>query len=348
MANPNIPALRILDAAANRAGEGLRVVEDYLRFALDDRHLTSLCKTLRHDLTTVLAAVPLTDRHVARETQVDVGVAIPVGDSTRADATAVVAANFKRVEQALRTLEEYGKLIDASLGADFERLRYRVYTLERAVDLTRTSIDRLGDARLYVLLDGRESLDAFTSLAAALVAAEVHIVQLRDKRLTDRELAARARRLRELTRGTKTMAIINDRPDIAWLADADGVHVGQEELSVKDARTIVGPTSLVGLSTHSLQQARAAVVDGANYIGVGPTFSSTTKVFESLAGPDLVRAVAAEIRLPAFAIGGITLENISDVLATGITRVAVSAAIVESADPASAAHEFLRRLQNHL
>jgi thiamine-phosphate pyrophosphorylase len=346
MPEPDIPTFRILDAAANRAGEGLRVVEDYLRFALDDAHLSRLCKQLRHDLTEVLTALSAADRYAARETRVDVGAPGETNRvSIRPDATAVVAASFNRMEQALRSLEEYGKLFDASLAAKFEQLRYRAYTLERAVSLTRASIERLADARLYVLLDGRSSLEAFTSLVLSLVQAETDLLQLRDKRLNDRELIARARRLREITRGTKTLFVVNDRPDIARLADADGVHVGQEELSVKDARTIVGPQALVGVSTHSIEQARSAVIDGANYIGVGPTFSSSTKDFESFAGIELVRSVAAEIRLPAFAIGGITLANVAEVLAAGISRVAASAAIVEADDPSGAVREFTRRLR---
>src|SRR5690606_32363494 len=104
----------------------------------------------------------------------------------------------------------------------------------------------------------------------------VHVLQLRDKRLQDRELLERARRLRELTESTATLFIMNDRPDLALLAGADGVHVGQEELSLSDARAIVGPRLLIGVSTHSLQQARAALADGADYIGVGPTFPSNT------------------------------------------------------------------------
>jgi thiamine-phosphate pyrophosphorylase len=348
MSPPDIPILRILDAAANRAGEGLRVVEDYLRFALDDRHLTEICKQLRHDLAAVLSVLPATDRHSARETQADVGApGEPAATSTRTDATAVVAASFKRLEQALRSLEEYGKLLDPPLGANFERLRYRAYTLERAADLTRHSIERLAEGGLYVLLDGRSSLESFTSMVASLVDVGTDLLQLRDKRLSDRELVGRARRMRELTRGTRTLMIVNDRPDIARLVDADGVHVGQEELSVKDARLIVGPRALVGVSTHSIEQARDAVIDGANYIGVGPTFPSSTKEFDTLAGLALVRSVAAEIRLPSFAIGGITLDNVSEVLAAGIPRVAVGAAIVDASDPADVAREFLRRLQSN-
>lgn len=134
------------------------------------------------------------------------------------------------------------------------------------------SLDLLLDARLYVLVDGRESPDRFAALVQSLVSAGVDVLQLRDKRLSDRELAQRARLIRRLTCDTTTLFIVNDRPDIAVLSDADGVHVGQDELTVADCRTIVGPHRLVGVSTHDLAQARRALTDGADYIGCGPTF----------------------------------------------------------------------------
>jgi thiamine-phosphate pyrophosphorylase len=137
---------------------------------------------------------------------------------------------------------------------------------------------------------------------------------------------------------------MNDRPDLAVLAQADGVHIGQDELTVKDARAIVGPRAFIGVSTHSIEQARQAVLEGANYIGVGPTFPSGTKRFESFTGLELLKAVAAEIRLPAFAIGGITLDNLPAVLAAGMARVAVSGAICATHDPATAAGRFLAML----
>ena len=109
---------------------------------------------------------------------------------------------------------------------------------------------------------------------------------------------------------------------------------------MKDARSIVGPEALVGVSAHSIEQARRAVLDGANYLGVGPMFPSPTKQFEAFPGLELLRAVAAEIRLPAFAIGGICRENLRDVLAAGFTRIAVSAAVTAADDPAAAAKEL--------
>jgi thiamine-phosphate pyrophosphorylase len=128
---------------------------------------------------------------------------------------------------------------------------------------------------------------------------------------------------------------------LAVLSRADGVHVGQDELSVKDARTVVGPQAIIGVSTHSIDQARQAVLDGANYIGVGPTFPSETKQFDRFPGVELLGDVAAEIRLPAFAIGGIRLDNLPQVLETGVRRVAIGAAIANAKPPEAAAREFL-------
>ncbi len=341
-----VGVLRVLDAAWNRTREGLRVVEDYTRFVLDDRHLTNQLKELRHELTSAMATVPLHQRLAARETQADVGTRLSTeGERHRQDSSEVLTANFVRVQEGLRSLEEFSKILDPELAARLERFRYRTYTLHRAVEITRASLERLGGARLYVLLDGQSSVEAFMALVRALVGAGVDILQLRDKKLDDRQLLERARLLRELTEGTETLFVMNDRPDLAVLARADGVHVGQEELSVKDARAIVGPTRLVGVSTHSLAQARQAVLDGADYLGAGPTFPSGTKPFDHFPGLDFLRQVAAEIRLPAFAIGGIHRENLPQVLSTGLLRIAVSGAVTTAADPAAAARELLAMLE---
>ncbi|MCU0979957.1 MAG: thiamine phosphate synthase [Pirellulaceae bacterium] len=209
----------------------------------------------------------------------------------------------------------------------------------------RKTAELLQDARLYVLLDGRDSPDSFAQLVQVLVEAGVDVLQLRDKRLPDRDLVERARVLRQLTSSSSTAFIVNDRPDIAVLSDADGVHVGQDELTVADCRALVGGTKLVGVSTHSLAQARRAAGDGADYIGCGPTFPSQTKAFEGFPGLEFLRAVQAEISLPAFAIGGINGENIARVLETGFRRIAVSGAVTAATDPAAAARSLCRAVR---
>jgi thiamine-phosphate pyrophosphorylase len=342
-----VGVLRIIDAAANRAREGLRVVEDYLRFVLDDLHLTTQFKQLRHDLTYALVPFSLAERLASRETQADVGTQVSTSaERERARLEDVLTANLKRIQEAFRSLEEYGKLIDSDAAARIEQLRYRAYTLERAVEITLTSSNRLARAQLYVLVDGRSAIDEFENLVRALVDVGTHVLQLRDKTLNDRDLLARARLLRDITADTGTLFIMNDRADLAALCGADGVHVGQEELSVKEARTIVGPRALIGVSTHSLEQARQAVLDGANYIGVGPVFPSGTKSFDTFPGLDLLRRVGVEIRLPSFAIGGITAENVLQVQAAGFTRIAVAGAVLGAPDPADAAKKLMARLRS--
>jgi thiamine-phosphate pyrophosphorylase len=336
-----LPLLRILDANFNRASEGLRVVEEYARFVLDDAALSGECKALRHELAAAIqTACSADDLSRARDTAGDAGTAVRTqAEYRRADAVDVVLANTKRVEQSLRAIEEYGKVVSPELGEKAEQFRYRVYTLAKTLGVALFRPQMLAAARLYVLIDGGSDLDTFASRAQGLVDAGVDVLQLRDKRLNDRELLARARALRSITRG-KTLFIMNDRADLAVLADADGVHVGQEELSVKDARTVLGPRRLVGVSTHSLEQARAAVRDGADYIGCGPTFPSETKSFEHFPGIAFLQEVAAEIRLPAFAIGGITLDNVESVVSAGMTRVAISGALANVSDVGAAVEQW--------
>jgi thiamine-phosphate pyrophosphorylase len=342
---PPAGVLRLLDAAANRAREGLRVLEDYSRFVLDDVFLTSELKTLRHDLSAACSRLHPGGWLACRDTIGDVGTDLGTRQEyERPDVAAVVTANARRLQESLRSLEEFGKLVDIDAARVCERARYRAYTLEKALDRTAAAWQRLGTARLYVLIDGCESAMACERLAADLVRAGVHIVQLRDKKLPDGELLERARGVRRATRGGSTLLIVNDRPDLAVLAEADGVHVGQGELSVAEARAIVGPRALVGASTHTLCQARQAVLDGADYLGVGPTFPSMTKAFDQFPGLALVRQVAAEIRLPAFAIGGVDPSNVRQVLEAGLPRVAVANAVAGAADPFAAARAMLASL----
>lgn len=339
--------LRIIDAAANRAREGLRVVEDFVRFVWDDRHLMRQLKALRHDLAAVLAMLDSQDLLGSRDTSGDVGTTVSTAaEQQRPNLASVVTANFKRLQESLRSIEEFGKVIDPEMAKRVEQLRYRGYTLERAVGAASFGLERLANARLYVLIDGRSSLAEFNALAHELIASGVDVLQLRDKKLADTELLSRAQRLRELAAGTRTLFIVNDRPDLAVLAGADGVHVGQEELPVRECRAIVGPRALIGVSTHSLEQARQAVLDGANYIGVGPTFASRTKPFDNshLRGVELLRTVRAEIGLPAFAIGGIDRTNLHEVLAIGLTRIAVSGAVLSADEPGRAAQQLAAQL----
>ncbi len=331
-------AARILDANANRAREALRVLEDYCRFARDDAGLSRLLKELRHDLAEVLADLPPAALLTARDTLADVGTDISTAqEQVRHSLREVVQANVKRLQEALRSLEEYGKLYGPDLGQRLEGLRYRAYTLERAILLGADDHERLAGAKLYLLLSGATSRAALDWTIAEAAAGGVDVVQLREKNLADRDLLRRAREVRRWARQAGVLFIVNDRPDIARLAEADGVHLGQDDLPVREARRILGPDALIGVSTHTPEQVRRAVREGASYIGVGPTFPSRTKQFEDFAGLEFVRQAVAETSLPAFVLGGVTAENVGEVVAAGGRRVAVSAAVAQADDPRAAA-----------
>jgi thiamine-phosphate pyrophosphorylase len=338
------PSLRILDANANRAREALRVLEDYARLALDHDELSGRLKGVRHELTSVLKAY-LEDAILHRDTPGDVGTDNKTsGEGRRDDLAAVVTAAGKRLGEALRVIEELLKTENAGHAALIESLRYRFYDVEQAIARTLRPASRFADVRLYVLITESSCRSPWLETAEQAIAGGADCVQLREKAMESGELLRRARQLVSLCRNHGVLCIINDRPDIALLSGADGVHVGQSDLPAAEARKLLGRRMLLGVSTHRIDQAQQAVLDGADYIGVGPFFRSSTKVRDFVAGPAYAREVAHTIPLPAVAIGGITEENVDEVLATGLRAVAVIAAVVSADDPRAAAERLKRKL----
>ncbi len=332
--------LRLLDAAENRAREGLRVLDDHARFALDDGPLTAECKALRHALTATLA-VSREDRCGARETASDVGTSLSEPtERTRADVASVIAANAARVQEALRSLEEWSKLDSPDRAAAFEGLRYRVYTLEKRL-LAATARPRLVDAngepwRVYLLLTRSACRRDWRDVLREACGAGAGPVQVREKGGTDRDLLAHLRDVREITAKAGIPLIVNDRPDLAKLCDADGVHLGDEDLPVAEVRAMLGDRVLLGASTHRPEDAAAAVGAGADHLGVGPCFPSGTKRFETFPGPGYLRWAAANVTVPWFAIGGIDATTVRAAAAAGASRVAVCGAVCGAEDPGAA------------
>ncbi len=341
----DLAAFRILDASANRAAEGLRTIEEYARFVLEDRFLSESTKQLRHDLRAVMATLPEKRLLVSRAVTSDCGTSIEaVGEMARANAGAVLRAAAGRTQEAVRCIAEYGKTISTFDSRKVEALRYRLYTLCAALSLVPGRVDRLRDATLYVLVDAKLEPATFASRLEMLFSSGVDIIQLRDKQADDRHLYQYSKIASDVARRLGKLFIVNDRPDIAVACHASGVHLGQAELPVEAARRIVGADSLIGVSTHSIAQARQAVLDGADCIGCGPTFPSQTKSFAQFPGLALLREVATEITLPAYGIGGIDERNLADVIATGIHGVAVSTGILSAPDPAKASCWFREQL----
>lgn len=338
---------RILDASGNRCREGLRVVEDFVRFGLDDAIHSQKLKELRHEIAEIMKYLQQERWILSRDTTHDVGTQ----SSTRSEAfrgtpVDVLRASMKRVEEALRSLEEYSKLIDADLSKRLEAARYHFYTIEKALEGNLNSRQRLQTRSLYLLVTSENCRYGIKTTVRDTIAKGVDLVQLREKNLTDRALIALGKQVREWTYEHDALFIMNDRPDLALACGADGVHLGQDEMEVHEARKIMGSQKLIGVSTHDLGQVQRAIYDGADYLGVGPIFPSQTKRFSEFVGLEFVQEVAQATSLPWFAIGGIDQSNLDQVIRAGATRIAVSGTICKASDPRGVALDLSEKLRS--
>jgi thiamine-phosphate pyrophosphorylase len=205
---------------------------------------------------------------------------------------------------------------------------------------------RLVMPRLYVILDAGMLTEPAGVTAKKLIQAGVRLLQYRDKKAAARELWSESQAIAAVARKSKCSFFVNDRPDIAYLAGADGVHVGHEDLSAEQARLLIGPDRWVGVSTHNLKQFEQAAATSADYIAVGPIFPTSSKANpDPVVGTELLRRVRGLTSKPIVAIGGITLERAPEVLAAGADSVAVISDILQVKDPAAKAREYIQRLE---
>ena len=334
-------SLRLYDANLNRASEGLRVAEDVCRFHLDLPGLATELKELRHQLLAVPPGAGLSREDLlrARDIEGDVGrdSATPESSSEPVDLTETAYRNLRRGAEAIRVLEEVSRSQGGAPGA-LQELRYRVYSIEKAmlslVDVTARRGELLEAARVCLLVTAEACRGGeLTAVVRSCIDAGAGMIQLREKDLDDSELLESARVLREICSAGGALFVVNDRPDIALLSHADGVHLGQEDLSLSQARRIVGDNVLIGRSTHSLEQAREAAREGADYLGAGPVFETSTKDAGPLLGVDGLGAILEGVSLPVFAIGGLTGSNVSLVREAGGERIAVCSAVLDSSSP---------------
>jgi thiamine-phosphate pyrophosphorylase len=342
--------LRILDANANRAREALRVMEEAARFVLNDGELSEAIKQLRHDLAAGLA--PVSGLAAARDTPGDVGtrIAIPT-EGRRASVIEVVTAAGKRLSEALRVMEEYGKTLPAMQDAEasgladrMEALRYRGYDLEQRL-VRALGTGRAQQWRVCVLITEALCTDHdWQTVAEQCIAGGADCLQLREKAMPAGVLLQRTRQLVALARPAGVAVIVNDRPDVALLGGADGVHLGQDDLPCDEARRLVGHQLIIGVSTSNLDQARQAQRDGADYCGVGPMFATATKQKDVHAGPGYLKQFVQWGQLPHLAIGGITPETIGELVQVGGQGVAVSSSVCSAADPGAATRQLREQL----
>lgn len=328
---------RILDANLDRAREGLRIIEDWCRFGLNDAIHTEQIKHLRQTLAHWHAPV----LRQARDTPGDPGTGLThPQEAERGTVIDVLQANLCRVQEALRVLEEYGKLYRSDFAAACKTMRYQVYTLESDL-LAGQRQQRLRQSLAYLVTSPQANLIA--TVEAALKGG-IALVQYRDKNTEDEVRFQRAQQLRDLCHRHQALFLVNDRVDLALAVGADGVHLGQTDLPIAVARQILGPQAIIGRSTTNPEEMRRALSEGADYLGVGPVYSTPTKPGKAAAGLDYVRYAVAHAPVPWFAIGGIDADNIGEVLQAGARQVAIVRAVMEAENPTQAAQGIVAQL----
>jgi thiamine-phosphate pyrophosphorylase len=330
----------MIDANLNRTREGLRVMEDCARFGIDDESLAERLKSTRHELRRGTESLPLRqDALVAsRDTESDVGTSITTSaEQARSGMRDLVSAGAKRATEALRVIEEAVKSLGES-GSTFESIRYRVYDIER--DLILALHPPCPQWSLCVLIT-RELCTHRDPEQIIKLAAEggAECIQIREKSMPDAAFLDHAGMLTELAHALGMHVMINDRVDIAKIIDADGVHLGQDDLPIAHARQLLGPRSWIGRTCPTIDHAIHAIEQGADTCGIGPVFTSTTKTKPTLAGLGLITSyLSSELTssTPMLAISGISTHNIDQLSSIGCPGVAVSSAVCSSTDPLGA------------
>jgi thiamine-phosphate pyrophosphorylase len=328
---------RILDANLDRAREGLRIIEEWCRFGLNSPVLTDECKQMRQ----TLAQWHTAELRAARNTPSDPGTGLThPNEEHRSNLSQVLQVNFARLEEALRVLEEYGKLYRPDMGIEFKKLRYQIYTLESRL-LGYERQQKLLRSPLYLVTAPSDNL--FGIVEAALRGG-LTLVQYRDKDADDVTRIHTAKKLREICYQYDALFIMNDRIDLALAVDADGVHLGQQDVPVALARQLLGPQRIVGRSTTNPDELHRALDEGVDYIGVGPVYETPTKAGKPAAGHDYVRYAAEHSTVPWFAIGGINADNLGEVLNAGAERVSIVRAIMQAENPTLITQFFISQL----
>lgn len=348
-------SLRILDANFNRASEGLRVLEDIARFILNSYTISHQLKTIRHDLREESKSLGLKILS-QRNSQHDVGVSkredldTKLAGHAHNDLIDVVAANAKRAEQSLRVIEEMSRLPEVNAIIDtqhIEQARFNLYTLEKDLSsliLRKNKTRQLNG--LYIVLDklllvGRDEIE----VARQVIHGGAKIIQLRDKQSNKADLLSTAKKLRDLCHQSGVLFIINDYLDITLAVDADGVHIGQDDLPLAIVRKELPIDKIIGCSARTTTLATKAQDDGADYIAAGSIFATTTKSDVIIIGTDRLKQIRQAISVPLVAIGGIKRDNIAQVISAGADSAAVISAILSTGNIEAAVRGLIKEIE---
>lgn len=345
---------QIIDVNLNRCGEGLRVIEEIARFVFSDSELQRKTKHLRQQLSRFFVGDKSSglDRlrliGCGRDSESDIGRSYSTSaEMKRESFESVLRSNFSRVEESARVLEEFSKTISPKLGEKIKEFRFKLYTLEKdfvGKHFAAGKREYLRNIGIYPIVDRQQiGKRSVLSVARQIIDGGAKILQYRDKVSDDGTIFDTCKVLMSLCRKKGVRFIVNDAVDIAVAIDADGVHLGQTDIPVPEARKLLGPDKIIGKSSHNIPEAGRTAKEDIDYLAVGPIFPTTTKPNYRVAGLKLLEWAKANISLPIIAIGGINLKNIGPVVKLKPDGIAVVSAILSAPDLRDQTIRFARK-----
>jgi len=341
--NEDLRIYQIIDANLDRAREGLRVLEDWARFGLGKEKHVERIKNFRQ----ILGKNHLEIYKKSRNHIVDKCKGLTHQEQTnRKTPEQVISSNSGRVQEALRVIEEFSRPHNQELSKIASEIRYATYTLE--IDLlslskAKKTVEILKDNDLYVITNQKENL---LEIIEDLLIAGVKIIQHRFKEGPDKEHLEEAIQIKKLCEKYNSLFIINDRVDIAQASNADGIHLGQDDLDLKTARKLLGHSKIIGISANNEIDISNALKEGCDYIGIGPIFETATKKDKKPLGIEKIKRLTKNLNIPWFAIGGVKTNNISYLKKNGFKKVALVSQLMNSECPKEDAIMILKELSN--
>lgn len=334
---------QIIDANLDRAREGLRVLEDWARFALGRKDLVKKLKNFRQKLGESHLKEYKSSRNFLEDECT--GLSHPQ-QFKRNKIEDIISANSARIQESCRVIEEFARNQNNALARNASTIRYETYKLE--IELLEANLNRemtkiLLENDLYFITS--QCPDLQEKIKSALEGG-VKIIQHRFKKGTDLEHLEEATKISNLCKEYQALFIVNDRIDIALSCNADGVHLGQDDIDLKAARKILGYSKIIGISANNKSDICKAINDGSDYIGIGPVFETSIKKNKSPLGYERIKKLTKNISIPWFAIGGITSENISLLTKNGIKKVAIISDILYSDNPKEKAIMIIKTLSD--
>ena len=340
--NPNdLRKAQIIDANLDRAREGLRVLEDWARFGIMRDELVIKLKDFRH----LLGKYHLNEYKAARNFSTDSSQGLSHHEQkNRESINSIISANASRIQEALRVIEEYSRIDNKELSLVSSNMRYEMYSIEITLLNCATNkglVRLILENNLYFISNQNSKT---IEIIERVLEGGVKIIQHRFKDGTDFDNLKKALKIRELCNRYKALFIVNDRVDIALASNADGIHLGQDDIDIKSARKILGFSKIIGVSANRSSDIKKAIENGCDYLGIGPVFETDTKKGKKPLGINKIKKLTESISVPFFVIGGIKREHLEVLKKNDLCKVAIISELANAENPKEKAIMLIKEL----